>query len=852
MHGTRFFSLLTALTLSALPQLGAGNVGTSTGGITSAVDREMVRRQENLTIAAKLISQGDAAMKAKEYATAYSRYLDAVDRIGSGPDVQKERAAAVAKFSAAGVAYAEYLIANGRYSDAEKVAKTVLLQQYNPTYKPAILLLSRLEQPNYYNKTVTPRSAADREEVKQLLVDAQGFYSSGRFDLAMKRYDQVLAIDPYNIAARKGQEQLHLGKRPFDSASYNDTRSRMLTEVEGSWQQPVQRYGQARLDPMDPVSDRSGTERMTAKLNSIIIPKLDIKDVTVREAVSYLQQLSRQLDTQEPNIQKRGVNIFLKLDTGVGTTAQGSTEGTPGTEGAPGMLSTPATTPETPITLQLNNIPFYEALRYLASYANLKVKVDPYAVSIVPLTTPTDDLISKEYRVPPNFIPNAPRVEEPTGFPGGGQTPTIVGRANARDYLESQGVLFPEGASANYNAGANKLVVRNTRDNIDLIDYLVDAAMGIQQLRVEIETKFLEVNQNNLKELGFDWTLGPVVIPGSQGVVVSGGGTQTNAANYSFLGPSGAPIGTNPMTTGLRSGSDALSATTIEGIIGRQQQTLAGALTTAAPSIFSIAGVYTNPQFQLMIRALNQKKGIDLMAAPKIVTDDKKEATINITREFRYPTEFTPPEVPDSTGATSSGSTVVGVFAISPPITPSTPSNFEMRETGVILRVTPDIDDDKYTIGMQLNPEITDFDGFINYGVPIIGFSPGSLFTPPTPTVISQNTINQPIFSTRRVSTSVYIWDGQTVALGGLIREDIQKVQDKVPILGDIPLAGRLFRSDVDQKLKRNLIIFVTARILDAEGRPLRSSELQEDLVEPLGVPEDLPRPLYPSVSFGK
>jgi len=175
-----------------------------------------------------------------------------------------------------------------------------------------------------------------------------------------------------------------------------------------------------------------------------------------------------------------------------------------------------------------------------------------------------------------------------------------------------------------------------------------------------------------------------------------------------------------------------------------------------------------------------------------------------------------------------------------------------MRETGVILRVTPDIDDDKYTIGMDLHPEITDFDGFINYGTPIIGFSGGSLISPPTTTVITTNTINQPIFSTRKVETYVYIWDGQTVALGGLIREDVQKVQDKIPFLGDIPFAGRLFRSDVDQKQKRNLIIFVTARILDAEGKPIRSSELQEDEVEPLGVPGDLPGPPMPRVSLGK
>ena len=83
------------------------------------------------------------------------------------------------------------------------------------------------------------------------------------------------------------------------------------------------------------------------------------------------------------------------------------------------------------------------------------------------------------------------------------------------------------------------------------------------------------------------------------------------------------------------------------------------------------------------------------------------------------------------------------------------------------------------------------------------------------------------------------------MALGGLIREDVQKVQDKVPILGDIPLAGRLFRSNVDQKIKRNLIIFVTARLMDAEGRPVRQDDEAEEPVEPLGLPQERPPPVF-------
>jgi general secretion pathway protein D len=109
--------------------------------------------------------------------------------------------------------------------------------------------------------------------------------------------------------------------------------------------------------------------------------------------------------------------------------------------------------------------------------------------------------------------------------------------------------------------------------------------------------------------------------------------------------------------------------------------------------------------------------------------------------------------------------------------------------------------------------------------------------------------INQPVFSVREVTTSVTVWDGHTISLGGLISESVIKSQDKVPFLGDIPLAGRLFRSDADKKIKENLIIFVTPRILNADGQPRRDETEETEIVKPLGLPQDLPQPSVSSPS---
>ncbi len=103
---------------------------------------------------------------------------------------------------------------------------------------------------------------------------------------------------------------------------------------------------------------------------------------------------------------------------------------------------------------------------------------------------------------------------------------------------------------------------------------------------------------------------------------------------------------------------------------------------------------------------------------------------------------------------------VSGGFSVSPIITPTTPSGFETRNLGVTLEVTPQVGSDGYTIDLDLAPEVVDFDGFINYGTPILGLgaSNNTMFAAPSSVVISPNVINQPIFSSRKVTTNVTIW----------------------------------------------------------------------------------------------
>ncbi len=764
-----------------------GSAGPSVG-LESQAELEIAKRQMLAEeYAPQAMQRGSVALMERDYETAFAQYKAAVDALPDAPKVRDLRAVALDGFSKAAMGLAEQRIAEGRWKDAEETVNKLL--EYNPNYRPAQRLLARLEAPDYFNKTVQPGFVSKVEMVKKLLLEGQGLYDSARFDEAFKKYEEVLRLDRYNIAARRGMEQVNVERSRVAGVAQNETRATMITEVDKAWETPVRR---ADLGPTavieQPTLSARGTQSIMRKLDEIEIPRVSFVDATVREAIEKLQQRSVEEDRKRrreeglPDDGDLGVNIVLKLDAA-----------------AQSQL----------VTLDLTNIPLRQALEYIVNLANLKIKIEPYAVLIVPLSEPTDTLVTMEFRVPPGFITTTPSGGADTGAAGGG-----AATSTAKTFLESQGVQFPTGASANYLPGSSMLIVRNTQDNLNLVETLVQTAGQATPSQVEIESKFVEVTQNNLKELGFDWLLGQFSLPGGSGVF-GGGGTYGNQANnsqnypfnYPGTGTTAIPVGQNPITAGNRSGGTAISANAVDGLL------LGNPITGPATGVLALAGIFTNPQFQVVLRALNQKKGIDVLSAPKVTTKSGSSATVEVVREFLYPNTYSPPQIPTSTGYGSQ------------PITPATPTEFDMKKVGVVLEVQPTVGPDNYTIDLRLLPQVTEFEGFINYGSPILNNG----------VLVTENIINYPVFSQRKVETSVSIYDSQTVVLGGLIREDVQKVDDKTPILGDVPLVGALFRSQADQHLKRNLIIFVTASLIDPAGQPLAAN--QQDFLADEEIP---------------
>ena len=194
-----------------------------------------------------------------------------------------------------------------------------------------------------------------------------------------------------------------------------------------------------------------------------------------------------------------------------------------------------------------------------------------------------------------------------------------------------------------------------------------------------------------------------------------------------------------------------------------------------------------------------------MLCAPKVTVISGSTASITVSQQMRYPESWGDMQSNVGTSSSDSGAGAAGVT-----ITPGTPTDFTAYDVGVVMEVTPNVEEDG-SINLVLNPRVTEFEGFLEYGGVAVAISSGTTVTVPSGFI-------QPVFSVREVRTTVTVFDGATLVMGGLTREQVITVNDQVPILGDIPWVGRIFQSKGETSQKRNLLIFVTVNRISPGG----------------------------------
>jgi general secretion pathway protein D len=352
------------------------------------------------------------------------------------------------------------------------------------------------------------------------------------------------------------------------------------------------------------------------------------------------------------------------------------------------------------------------------------------------------------------------------------------------------------GKNIYFNDRLGMLFVRGTAQDLDTIESAIETLNQVPPM-VRIKARFIEVSQNDNAALGFDWYLGQF----GNTVVASGG----NAGTISGLPISAAnPSGTFP--------GNLFNGTTIPTTV----PSLTSGLENEGPAIATVTGIMTDPKFQVVLHALQQRNGYEELNEPEVTVISGRQTQMKATdiqyilTGFDFNSGVNAPVPTTSTGTTIQS-------AANSAIEPET----QQFEIGPTLDVVPVVLSDGYTINLTLIPELLEFDQYDT--VPTVpGYTPAAATSSggvsSLPTVL-------PHFTVRDVVTTVNIWDNQTIGLGGLIASTIQSTKDKVPFIGDLPLLGRLFQSQSKVTAKKNLMIFVTATIIDPAGNRVHSDD---------------------------
>lgn len=597
-------------------------------------------------------------------------------------------------------------------------------------------------------------TAETRIFLNQTLQQTERLLQAGQYAQAKGKAEQVesysrdkAAFKSQHDEAVKILNQISSSKKDFKN-TFTDSRKDSLVKVHEEWQTP-----KSATVLEQSVQVTKPKQPLQYKLDAITLEQVEWQDIEIAEAIELLAEESRRLDPQ-------GINFVLQVP-----------------------LASEKDTWRRKVTLSLHKTSLGRLLTILEKSTGLHVRLDDQAVVIeAPLPA---DLVVETFTVQPRMFETLPNVN---------------GVADAKPFLEQKGILFPAGGLASYFPQTSRLLVKNTPDMLELVRAMAENS-DHDMLHVQIETKFVEFTEEQLKAFRIRWQLSGNSLVPAPGAFPASGFRRVNGQTGGLRGVQGDELSTDA----------GLTTNTLDAQIGRNAR---------LPSTISLAGIINGQGLRVLMDLMHSVSGGNLMSAPKITLQKGAYGKVRMAREFIYPRSYSAPVLPDVDG--------IGGAAGGANVVPSNPQDFNFKDpknVGVTMQVgVTDIQSETGLIDLDLSDiEVVEFDGFINYGEPI-----GTLDVNNEPTTLVEGVALQPVFSVRRAQTHVQLRNGETLVMGGFIRDDTQKVEDKVPVLGDIPLVGQLFRSKIDQVIKKHLVMLTTATLIISSGQANSSTHLTQ------------------------
>ena len=753
----------------------------------------------------------------------------------------------------------------------------------------------------------------DRDLIRQRLRLSSQYLAVADLNSALEQCDLVLLSDPHNLQAITLRDKIQRKRQLIIEKEREATRNGMIADVNRAWR-PVYAVDSMEVKGVDggtmktPVGDdpeRTKDQTIEKRMKEMILPQISFRPpATIGDAVDFFSQASKDFDRPEIPADQRGFNFVLDMGkklTGDAPAANNNTEAAFGAAADNDAAGDSGPLPLIP-NISASKMSLWDALKLVCRISGFKFKVRDGAVIVMPKDLVDEELVTRSYNVVDSFLDRMNEAasgfkKDKVGELGGGNDDNNSADVNNEEswkaFFEEMGAKWPNGARISYLRILGKLRVTNTPDQLAIIEQALNE-LNVTPMLIEIETRFVEVAQEDLNSLGFEWLLnsdysfnvggklkkvlnlkdgvwdineGYSQVEGTRTITTTG----SNSAQYNADG-SGRYTRLVDATTGLPldalSGPDTSTETTEKytwqkvatgwerpgkGVRTRKNMginTVDGSdyasglryLSTDNNHIID-QGKTQNDQFMrvnaflgnadlsMILHMLSQRNDTDLLSAPKVVTKSAQPAVVKAVTIYRYPEDFDV-TIQSTSGGSSSDNSYGYSRGSSGKILPMVkPQNFTEKEVGVILECTPEVTAEGQMINIELEPKVISDPEWRDYGmkVPMASVLPDTWYDPLQSVANGVKNemewysvpMEQPFFKERSIKTHVSIYNGATVVMGGLITEERKSMEDKIPFLGDIPFVGRIFRSRSEWSNKRNLLIFVTARLVDPRGRQI-------------------------------
>ncbi|MBR7103813.1 MAG: hypothetical protein IKC65_02620 [Lentisphaeria bacterium] len=680
-------------------------------------------------------------------------------------------------------------------------------------------------------KKILPGLDSNNAELKKLLAEAKVYLRNKKLVEARETIERAFVVNPYDSEAIAIAGEIY-------RQLYNQASSRRKTDVAAVMAYAAWQWSEPTFNLVPPGSIPAGEKRSigvdSEKLRNIRFARFHFDDADLEAVFSYIETRSKDGDPEKDERYK-GVKVSRTLNSD--------------------FLE------KNRVTLSLDNVSLASVLDCLSLLTGLKYTVNTGAngSTSVHFASQTDDMITHEWDAPRNFtsivakkepgsaadaMSNAgltaaaggggggplvlPEVGEGSGSSGedydltkdlGSRQSIEISPAELRKYFSARGVTFPPRSAIYYSPRTRKIKAKNTRENIYALDTRIYQIAAADKPLVMVEIKAIEISETDYQDLGFEWTLGTL----SSGNMDTNYGRLTSGSSGWMLGP-----GVNSLPNG------AINA--IRGGVSKNE-TKAAIVNNwnIFPSLFGSTNPFGSDiplNISLTINALSRSDRTETLSAPKIVTQNGVRATVNMQTTYYFPESWEELEVEVTTSGDGGP-----VTRISPPVPEF---NEDGESLGITFSVVPTIRKNR-DIGLEIDVALSSYVGPDNYQITIYGEnryydrkeSAGGLMQDVLVTEKENYnfTIWRPIISQRGLKTSVDVSDGETLVLGGMVENHTFVRVDKVPLLGDLPLIGRFFQSQAENSERQNLLLFVTARLIDDHGMPIKRN-LQNALPE--------------------